>query len=151
MSDMRWGCRPPQCSWSFPHGHKMAAVAPDILTTSKERTDRREFSQVSLSYHAGKSLPGASRKYPLTSHWPEPGHMPNNKPIAEKREWFRSISTHLLGLGVNHLSIEDIAICSMLEQSGSSLSQEEREDSCRAEKQSVCHRPQRRILGVIFK
>ena len=64
----------------------MAAVAPDILTMSKERTDRREFSQVSLSYHAGISLPGAPRKYPLTPHWPEPGHMPNNKPIADKRE-----------------------------------------------------------------
>lgn len=103
----------------------MDAASPDILTMFKGRRRGREVSQGSVSYYTGKSLPEASRRHALTSHWPEPGHLSTYKPITGKGGWFTSITVVLLGLGPEHLSLEHTAICSVLEQSGSSLGQEE--------------------------
>lgn len=93
----------------------------------QSRTDE-EVSQMCPSYHPEKSFPETPRRHPLTSHWPEPGNIPTYKPTAVRREWFRPTTIDPLGLGVEPLSTEHIAICSMLEQRGSSLSQKEGRD-----------------------
>ena len=77
----------------------MAATNPDILTMFKCRTDEEKFLNGFSLITQEKSLPEASVRHALTFHRPEPGHLPSYKPMAGKREWFRSITIVPPGTG----------------------------------------------------
>lgn len=79
-------------SWLLPHGHKMAAIAPDI-TSSCDNIQKHEargglgFFPMPLFYQRGKPFPEPSQQASLMPDWLKLGHMPTSKPIIGKEDW----------------------------------------------------------------